>query len=853
MKTLSFYKCRPPRAPGFLVLLIALAFSTMATYCVAQGTPPTAPPATQSPTTPQTPSTGPNPTPQPPIFPGAPRPGAPALPMLEYAADEVDILSDTTGEFVARGHISIHYAGTTVTADEVEGNFRRELVLSGHAKIETAGAVSYADAIHVFLQSRSYRLDNPRSILQPDFLQNRVLDPVFLSGGEFSGTSSGYTLAEQFLTTTCQEITHHYELHIASAELIPHKRLILRRVGVFLFGVKVITLPTLIIPLDQTTHRPRSDYLPEFGQNVNEGYYARFPYEFAIGTAAALFTRLDLTQKLGPGYRIEQEYLAGKQNDFFNTSGSGGATGGFTGNLGTNGTYVNAYGYGNLGPQLPRLGTGIGPQSGGLFAMQGYFGDGFDRNFNASFRHQQGIGSDNHLSFSTELRNDSFLVGQDQSSQNTQFDFSHVDPAHGVNSDVTLGLQTNDSPNFSTSQLTGSYRQSFDFDSSGSTRNSLSYQFNLSHFLSTSTFTTNGNTTETSQRTADIDSQFQFQHASRDYSFTLDANDNTPIGTQSSGTSFGTLERLPELQFSSDTINFQNGWLRHLPLHFDLGVGEYSEPSSDITTDRILMGLTLQDTPIMKGNTEMTTGGGFEQRLYGDGAAQYIVRDTTRLRQHLGGRSGFDITYQYEQPEGGTPFFFDTFTPAHNVTLEGGYLDDKHFQLTARVGYDLLGTSSQQPWQSLSTRLMWRPTPSVRFDSLSTYDPNTGRLFSLTNMLRLRARNNFAIDLVSSYDPQLHRFSELDTEFDIPIGRSWRIAGLFRYNGLSSEFESRNLQLTYDWDCMEASLTYTDNPLSFNNDREFYFTLRVKALPFFRSFGHGPAGEAIGTGIGAFN
>ncbi len=748
------------------------------------------------------------------------------------------------------GGVEVTYAGTTVTADKVVGNVYRELVLSGNAKIVAHDVTSYADAIHVYPRTRSFRLDNPRGVLDPALLQNRVLDPVYVTGGVFSGSSTGYSFADHITATTCVEEKHHYEFRIKDAELFPNDKLVLHRVGFYLFGLKLVTIPYILIPLDvrkPDSRRPRTDYLPEFGQNTTEGYYARIPYAFAEGHGAGTFVRLDITQKRGEGYRFEQAYLAGKQESGFNTSDVGPQSGGFTG--ATSGTIATAYGYGSVN-RLPGLGTGLGPQNGGIFAMQGYFNDGFARNFNASYKHQQGIGGSNRIALTTETQRDSFYIGNSQSSQNTRFNFNHADNAHGVLGDLTLGLNTTDqSGQFanSTSQLTGNLRQSFDFDSHGSNRNSLSYSFDLNRYLNTSdTF---------SSRTARLDSQFQYQHVARDYSFSLEANKDTKIGPQSGNGNFGSLEKLPELKFSTDTYNYRKGFFRALPLRLDLGVGRYSEPSHSFTNDRFLLGFTVQELALLRGRTEIVTSGGFEQRLYSDTAAQYITRNTTRLRQHLGGRSGFDLNYNYEQPEGGTPFLFDVFGKSHNITGEAGYIDDQHFQFTARVGYDLLGQTpglTARPFQTLSTRMMYRPNNGLRYDALATYDPNTGTFISFSNSLKIRARNDFAVDLVGRYDPMLHKFSQINTQFDVPLGRTWRVQGLWRYNGVTKMFESRNLQLTHDWDCMTASVTYSESPLGFlgGNNRQIYFTLRLKAFPFFRSFARGPAGQALSTGIG---
>jgi len=65
----------------------------------------------------------------------------------------------------------------------------------------------------------------------------------------------------------------------------------------------------------------------------------------------------------------------------------------------------------------------------------------------------------------------------------------------------------------------------------------------------------------------------------------------------------------------------------------------------------------------------------------------------------------------------------------------------------------------------------------------------------------------------------------------LPWGRTWKLFGLLLYNGATSKFESINLQAVHEWDCLEASVTYTENPFAFRSDRQVFFTLRIKGLP----------------------
>ncbi len=770
-------------------------------------------------------------------------------PVIELTAPYLDMKGHwevtPAGVYHVRGGIVFSYRNTVMSADRMDGSYQDGFVFTGHAHIARPGVEAEADAIHFYPAEDSYRLDNPRSVLSPSLFNGKLTSPLFVDGGEIQGDSQGDTEGRNLVSTTCIERKPHYKLTISSAALIPNKKLTLRNVSLFLFGVKLFTVPRMVIPLKQRRfpRRPRPNYLPEFGQNIDEGYFARFPYAFSEGEDAGGLVRLDITQKRGPGYRIEQEYLAGKQPPQYSSNQSGASTG--------NGVILSAYGYGSSGAKLPRLGTGIGPADGGLFSMQGYFSQGFTGNFSASLKHQQDIGGSNRIALDTELQDTAFNLGGGGSTSNQaltgRFDFAHNDTVHGVSGDFNISMNSNfSSSGFSSRQLTANLTQNFLFGPPGRSANSLNYSLGFSRFLSEGA----GFLSLSKLLNGDI----KYQRTASDYLLTLEAAGSIPLGGQTGNGSFGTLQKLPELTISGDTYRFKGGWLHNLPIMFQIGAGDYSEPGSGVTSGRYLLGLTTQPISVMRGRTEMTTALGFQQNLYGDGAAQYLLQDHTRLRQHLGGRSGIDLDYDYQQPEGATPFLFDQLRRAHTLALEAGYLDDRHFQLTARVGYDLSGFSSSTPWQSLSTRVMWRPNSFFRFDSTQVYDPNRGRLFAITNMFRFRGPRHFSLDLLTNIDPQqtglLHKFTQINSQFFFPISQNWRLSGLLNYSGLTKQFQTVNLQLVHEWDCLEASLTYTNSLGGYRPERSILLAIRIKGFPAYHAQNIGPAGQSLGTGIG---
>src|SRR5579872_2691833 len=167
---------------------------------------------------------------------GAPRPsevgpqaaGPPPSPDITISADKRSFVNPN-GDFVLDENVVVKVQNTTISADHAEGNLRREIVLSGNARIETQGATAYADSIHVFPASRSFRLINPRGVLLPEFIREQVTEPVYLSGANAAGTTTGYFYAQEFIATTCREHFHHYEFRIGDGELFPGEKLVLHR------------------------------------------------------------------------------------------------------------------------------------------------------------------------------------------------------------------------------------------------------------------------------------------------------------------------------------------------------------------------------------------------------------------------------------------------------------------------------------------------------------------------------------------------------------------------------------------------------------------------------------------------
>lgn len=680
-----------------------------------------------------------------------------------------------------------------LTGGMLEGDVEKELIFTGSPALVYRGQTVTGDAIRFEPKSRRYRIDNPHTRLAPDFLRGQVTSPLTVSGGRIFGDRTPPVNARNADVTTCDLERAHYLLRASELRMEPGKRVVLRNTGVYLWGRRLFTLPTLLIPLDQKGLR-RTGYVPQFGQSQDEGVFVKSAFNYLLADRIPGILRLDLMQKRGVGLGFEQEYNLSRVSGTaaFYTIPFGGRGNNLTGRLNTRFLVT---------PSLQ-------------------------------------VSTDN------ELQNNSYLGLPQTSTLNNRVGLQYQ--AGTASTTLSIARQNSQSSGSLTRSYTANLNQTarlFGFQ----TQFSGDYSRYYSGFG------------DLINRNDQMNLRLQADRSSPNGSVQFTANRQVPVGPRTATSFFGGVEKLPELAFN----NFRptGGALARLPLTFTMSAGKYAEGSTiggtptRLSSERVVLGFDMTQTRIsLSKSTDLNVGGGFMQYLYGGlDAAQYVLRNNTTFTQRWNRTSGVNLAYTYQRPYGGTPFRFDQQGQFHALNADIGFLDDRRLQLTARVGYDFAQTSFggfSAPWQTLSANLLARPNESTRIQNLFTFDPNTGRFLQVTTDMRFRGRHDFAADVVARFDPSRHKFGQINSYLHIPVGRTWRVTTLLQYNGFLNRFENKSLQIVKDLHCMEASLTYMENPFGFRNDRQFYFSFRIKGIPFFDRFGTGGFGNAIDTGVG---
>lgn len=215
-------------------------------------------------------------------------------------------------EFRAEGDVRIIYRGYQIFGERVIGNLKTEIFrIEGGGRLLGKSEDVVGDVIEVNFKDETYMFREGKAIIQPDRLQNRLLDPLYVSGARGTGSERRQDFYDTDLTT-CILSHPHYRLIARQTTVFPGRYAILRDVKLEILGRTVLRIPYLSVPLSENSRR----YTPEVGQSRDEGYYIKSRFTTPLPGDDFIDTRLDYMTKLGLGtgfdYLYGNDSLSGK-------------------------------------------------------------------------------------------------------------------------------------------------------------------------------------------------------------------------------------------------------------------------------------------------------------------------------------------------------------------------------------------------------------------------------------------------------------------------------------------------------------------------------------------------------------
>ena len=723
--------------------------------------------------------------------------------------DNADTFEQTEPDkFTARGHVRVRYQGYLLTGDQVDVDTDKGIALfTGNVHLlapngETAEAGPNS-VLQINLRRGTYQIAGARSVITPEQSQIGLILPVFVYGGTIRGRP-GFIDARGGQFTTCDFIEPHYSFGAHELYIIPGKRLVGRYVSLYRKGHRVFSVPYLVVPL--TDRLARQTLFPQVGETPDEGYFIKFAFGYALTDALPGILRVEEFQKKGTGLGFDQDFGSSSR---------------------------------------PTRGYGI-------FTLYSLYDQSRQvEDLNGSLNDTQKFGTVT-ANLTSQFQQNSYYAGLDKSqSQNTTLNLTRT--VGNLSSTLQTTLTQNSYGEGTSQNLTSSFDQTF----SPTSTQQLHTRFDFSQ-VNTPGFAGFGG-----QDTQQLDSNLDYTARGKVFDYELLATKYNSLHNSGGSQFFGGLQRLPEFRVATDAKRFKL-LQKFLPkaTTVNLSLGAFDEPASMTNSQRARFDLNLgTTTQRINARSDFQYGGEFDQGFYGDNTAQYVLNGRTGYILRIGAKSTVTATYTYLRPYGYTPFQFDYAGNSNLAGLNLALQDSRQVQLTVGTGYDFNREHSQYgyratPFQSVAAQILYTPVQFLRFRTTASYDLNNSRLQDLTNALTIKGGDQLAFDLSGRYDPVLKRYTTLNGDANFPFFRDrhedagYRVRAIGGYNGITSKFDYKGLELTRSWHDYEFNLIYQDTPEGLRPGTTFTLNFRLKAFPAYEPFATGQYGQALDTGIG---
>lgn len=470
------------------------------------------------------------------------------------------------------------------------------------------------------------------------------------------------------------------------------------------------------------------------------------------------------------------------------------------------------------------------------------------KEWTGSLRHNQKIGEYN-ASLSSDIRNNSYQFAPGSSSASHNFGLSR----NTQRSSTLFNFRTNKN-----SGAFGDYSQDAYSLAQTNTFGRTNTRVQLDLF----------NSKSAQISTEELNTQVNVDRRLPAFDLDLAYNRRDALKSSNAGF-FSSLDRLPELTFTTHRNRFKGGLFHWLPGGFGLSVGEFHEEPGDVQSMRVLLDLGMDTQTYKLGNSALDVSGSFKQMVYKSDAAQYVGNANANWRVPLSrlrpnnparndsltpqpayasgaGRTAahneMAVRYLLLAPKGYTPFRFDTLGKYHLVTADFVHRE-KRFQAAVGSGRDLRG--GQFAWHDVRVRTKYSPSETFQIGAASAYDLNEGHWRDVINDTRFRFGDGF-LNLGMRYAPITGRVGSVRWNLFTPLGRKYSIQTFGGWNGFAKRYDYRVLRLNWEHHDFRASLSYVEQ-IGYRTEKGFRLMVQLRAFPMSDPTEIGQFGQALDT------
>jgi LPS-assembly protein len=289
---------------------------------------------------------------------------------------------------------------------------------------------------------------------------------------------------------------------------------------------------------------------------------------------------------------------------------------------------------------------------------------------------------------------------------------------------------------------------------------------------------------------------------------------------------------------------------RQWPLQMAASIGELSSLSGGSRVTRLYLTSRIGRSERREGATVFSWSSEFQQGVYSDDTAQYVLNHQANAKLGLGNTASLGVQYRQFRAFGFAPVTLDQFGQTDALAFDVTMSPATAVSLSLQSGYDFnFRRTFGSPWRSVWVRGVWDPGPRLRLDANANYE-TFGQKWTNLRIDFVSSRAPWELGIGLRYDFANESLAGVSARLlGARSGRtSWRM--LVDYNGYTKRIDSQHLEVNYDLHCAEAVLELIDNRVGFRSGRTVGLYVRIKAFPFQSLFGQGSRGQTVGGGFG---
>ncbi|MBS1708857.1 MAG: hypothetical protein JSS65_09075 [Armatimonadetes bacterium] len=460
---------------------------------------------------------------------------------------------------------------------------------------------------------------------------------------------------------------------------------------------------------------------------------------------------------------------------------------------------------------------------------------GQNNTMTGNWSHRQTFGP-NSLSFESTYQRNNYLTAPDSTlwSSRAQMSFN------GRQGTTNIGFFHNNSSSsgFESTNQSFTFGQNLRWNKSLTTRVDLNYSENKYNA---------GGTTQSDNQRVDV----RLQATQEWKALTADFQYQRSVSVAGTGNLSRQSDRTPQLSLKSDASRLFGSKVPSDFARFTAEIGEFIEPGGNRPLTRMYWD-TQSHAMMSRGRSTLDIGGQFEQGLYSDDTAQYVIGYDGRWSYEYANRSSFNVSYRNLKSVGFTPLPIDQSSRSDFLSFDNSYRPGKAWTFSFQTGYDVYQSAQGQvPWQTVGLSSIYSPDRLTKIQLFSNYDTYS-RAWSTFRLDGFFPLGGARFNIGARYDGLRSQWAALNLQvLGIKRGK-FELSSLIGYNGYTQQVEAQQYQLKYDLHCGEAVLEISDNRAGFRPGRTIGLFIRIKALPFTNNFGVGQRGQNVfgSNGVG---